>query len=129
MGAPGASSAPPFRRMKYDYQEYIVRGTGTTRHELVHRPIIPVRVIGPTGDDTLLGLADTGADDTLLPDYLIGPLGVVIVPGHQAMIVGFDGGTTVVRYGTADLELPVPGGGYRFSARVGFHASFRVILG
>jgi hypothetical protein len=87
--------------------------------------VIPVRVIGPSGDDNLLGLADTGADDTLLPDVLIGPLGAVITPGDQAVIVGIDGGTTVVRYARVDLELP----GYRWSARVGFHASFSTMLG
>jgi hypothetical protein len=70
-------------------------------------------------------LADTGADDTLLPDYLIGTIGAVLVPGDRAVIGGIDGGTSVVRYGTIDLELP----GYRWSSRVGFHASFNTALG
>jgi len=87
--------------------------------------MIPVRVVGPNGDDNLLALADTGGDDTLLPDYLIKTLGVVIVPGAQAVIAGLGGGTSVVRYGTVDLEFP----GYRWSARVGFHASFNTVLG
>src|SRR5215216_3210698 len=111
MGAPGPSPAHRPRRMRFAYQSYAVRGIGATRYALVHRPIIPIRVIGPNGTDDLLGLADTGADDTLLPDYLIGPLGVVIAPGDQAVIVGIDGGTSLVRYGTVDLELP----GYRWS--------------
>ena len=87
--------------------------------------MIPLRVNGPAGHDSLLGLADTGADDTLLPDFLIGPLGVRIAPGDRAIVVGIDGGTSVVRYGLVDLELP----GDRWSARVGFHASFNTILG
>lgn len=111
--------------MRFVYQAYLVRGIGTNRFATVHRPMIQVRVIGPNGDDKLLGLADTGADDTLLPDYLIGPLGVVVAPGDQAVIVSIDGGTSVVRYGTVDLELP----GYRWSARIGFHANFHTILG
>jgi hypothetical protein len=111
--------------MRFPYQSYPVRGAGTTRSVLVHRPVFPVHVIGLKGDANLMGLADTGADDTLLLDSLIGPLGVVIAPGDQAVIVGIDGGMTVVRYGTVDLELP----GYRWSARVGFHASFRTVFG
>jgi hypothetical protein len=111
--------------MRFSYQTYLVRGVGKSLYAQVHRPVISIRVIGPNGDDVLMGLADTGADDTLLPDFLIGALGVAIVPGDQASIVGIDGGTTVVRYGTVDLELP----GYRWSARVGFHARFNAILG
>jgi Aspartyl protease len=91
--------------------------------------MIPIRVIGPAGDDDLRALVDTGSDDTLLPDSLIGLLGVALRPGDQAVIVGIEGSTTVVRYGTVDLEIPGAGGGYRWSARVGFHASFRVVLG
>jgi hypothetical protein len=111
--------------VRFPYQSYLVRGIGTTRYAMVHRPVIPIRVIGPNGDDNLMGLVDTGADDTLLPDYLIGSLGVTIAPGDQAVIVGIDGGTLLVRYGIVDLELP----GYCWSARVGFHASFSTILG
>src|SRR4051794_25324889 len=120
MGAPGPHPADRPRGMRFPYQSYLVRGIGTTRYAMVHRPVIPVRVIGPDGDDNLMGLVGTGADDTLLPDYRLGLLGVTIVPGDQAVIVGIDGGTVLVRYGTVDLELP----GYRWSARVGFHANF-----
>jgi hypothetical protein len=115
--------------MRFHYHSYPVRGAGTTRYAMVHRPMIPLRVIGPTGEDDFLALADTGADDTLLPDFLIKSLGVIIAPGDQALIVGIDGGRSVVRYGTLDLELPGPGGGYRWSARAGFHANFNAILG
>jgi hypothetical protein len=83
--------------------------------------VIPVRVNGPNCDDDLDALVDTGADDILLPDYLIG---VVVVPGDQTVILGI-GGSVVVRYGTVDLELP----GYGWSARVGFHPGVRAVLG
>src|SRR4051794_26159345 len=124
----GAARPRPADRlggMRFPYQSYLVRGIGTTRYALVHRPVIPVRIIGPKGDDNLLVLADTGADDTLLPDYLIGRLGVVLTPGDQAVIVSIDGSTSLVRHGLVDLVLP----GYRWSARVGFHATFSTNLG
>lgn len=74
--------------MRFTYESYPVRGIGRSRTVLVHRPIVPIRVIGQAGDDRLLGLADTGADDTLLPDYLLESLGIKVVPGDQAVIVG-----------------------------------------
>jgi hypothetical protein len=87
--------------------------------------MIPLRVFGPSGDDDLIGLADTGADDTLLPDILIEELGVVIAASDRVAVGTFDGGVSIVRYGWVDLELP----GYRWSAKVGFHANYKVLLG
>jgi hypothetical protein len=115
--------------IRFPYQSFPVRGTRGAGYDTLHRPMIPIRAIGAAGDDDLRSLVDTGADDTLLPDLLIGLLGVTIRLGDQAVIVGIEGSTTVVRYGTVDLEIPGPGGRYRWSARVGFHASFRVVLG
>jgi hypothetical protein len=115
--------------IRFPYEAYPVRGVGATRHAIVHRPMIPIRIVGPAGRHDLPALVDTGADDSLLPDLLIGLLGVALRPGDHAVIVGIEGSTTVVRYGTIDLEIPGAGGGYRWSARVGFHASFRVVLG
>lgn len=115
--------------MRFAYERYPVRGIGTTRYVIVHRPMVPLRILGRLGSENLLGLADTGADDTLLPDYLIKPLGIVIAPGDQAVIVGIEGGTVVVRYGFVDLELRGPSGSCRWAARVGFHPSFKTILG
>src|SRR4051812_29988541 len=105
MGACCSGTANPPSRVRFAYHSHVVRGVGTARYALIHRPMLPIRVIGPSGDETLLGLADTGADDTLLPDFLIGPLGVAIIPGDHAAIVGINGGTTIVRYGMVDLEL------------------------
>ena len=115
--------------IRFPYQAYPVRGTGSTRHEIVHRPVIPVRITGITGHHDLRGLVDTGANDTVLPDAILEFIGVTFRPGDRAVIVGIEGSTTVVRYGTVDLEIPGAGGGYRWSARVGFHAGFRAVLG
>jgi hypothetical protein len=42
--------------MRFPYQGYPVRGTGSSLYTMVWRPVIPVRVIGPTGDVDLSGL-------------------------------------------------------------------------
>ncbi len=111
--------------MRFLYKPYAVPEIGMTRRILVYRPMVPVRIIGPSGEHELPGLADTGADDVLLPDVLIEELGVVIAPGDRAAVGTFDGGVSIVRYGWVDLELP----GYRWSAKVGFHANYKVLLG
>ena len=36
-------------------------------HGVLYRPEVPIRVIGSTGEVSLFILADTGADETLLP--------------------------------------------------------------
>ncbi len=64
--------------MRFPYRSYPVQGIGTKRYEVVHRPTVLIRMIGPSGEDSLPVLLDTGADDTLLPDILIGKLGVAI---------------------------------------------------
>jgi hypothetical protein len=40
--------------MRFPYQSYPVRGAGTTRSVLVHRPVFSVHVIGPKGDADLM---------------------------------------------------------------------------
>jgi hypothetical protein len=115
--------------MRFLYQAYPVRGVGAAHVAVVHRPAVPVRVIGPAGDGLTYGLADTGADETLLPDRLIDPLGVVIRSGEDATIIAIDGGAVPVRYGAVDLELRRRGAVYRWTARVAFHAGVRTILG
>jgi hypothetical protein len=113
--------------MRFPYQSYPVRGVAA-HLALVHRPALPIRVIGPAGDALAFGLVDTGADDVLLPDRFIEPLGVAIHPEHVT-IGAFGGGAVSVRFGTVDLELRRRGAVLRWSARVAFHAGGRALLG
>ncbi len=115
--------------IRFPYLPFAIPGAGTASFVTIHRPIIPIHALGTSGKDELRALVDTGADDTMLPDSLIDQLGVVIQPGDHAIIIGIEGSKTVARFGTVDLEIPGPGGGYRWSARVGFHAGFRIVLG
>ena len=115
--------------MRFPYQAYPVRGVGAAHVAVVHRPTIPIRVIGRAGDGLAYGLVDTGADETLLPDQFIGPLGVVIRPGDHATIVAIGGGAVPVRYGDVDLDLRQRGEEFRWAARVAFHPGTRAILG
>jgi hypothetical protein len=115
--------------IRFPYEPVLTRGTRAGTVETTYRPMIPIQLFGPAGDHEFTALVDTGADDTLFPDYLIRELGVVIPANDYAAISGIEGSMTLVRYGTIDLLIPEAGGGYRWSARVGFHAGHRVALG
>jgi len=66
--------------MRFPYNAYPVQGIGAAHIAMVYRPTIPIRIIGPIADGLVYGLADTGADETLMPDRLVGLLGAVRVP-------------------------------------------------
>jgi hypothetical protein len=115
--------------IRFPYKASTVRGTRGGASETIYRPMIPIVVYGPDGNYEVMAWVDTGSDDTLFPDNLIRRLGVVLNPNEHAVIAGIEGSMTVVRYGMVDLEIPEQGGGYRWSARVGFHAGPRIVLG
>ncbi len=110
--------------MTFRYQGYPVRGIDGTMTQ-VYRPTIPLRVIGPTGGSMVFGLLDTGADDTLLPDRLLGLLGVGIGPDARIPVWGIGGGTVAADFGAIGLQLR----GHRWSATAGFYSGNRVLLG
>jgi Retroviral aspartyl protease len=113
--------------MRFPYHGYPVPSIGGTGQTLVYRPMAQIRIFGPVGDAIALGLCDTGADDTLLPDSFLSALGVVI-PATTATIAGISGAITV-RFATVDLELSRGKTVVRWSARVGFYNGFKTILG
>jgi hypothetical protein len=115
--------------IRFPYKSLVVRGTRAGSFGTVYRPMIPFHLFGPAGEDEAIGLVDTGSDDTVFPDYLIRVLGVVIAPLDYAAVGGVGNGMELVRYGTIDLAIPGAGGGDRWSARVGFHAGHKVVLG
>jgi hypothetical protein len=104
--------------MRFPYTPFTVQGTIPNAYALSLRPMITVRVIGPAGEDDVFGRVDSGADDTLLPDYLVARLGVAGLSGP--VVIGGIGGATLARFGTVDLELSQGQASTRWSARVGF---------
>jgi hypothetical protein len=83
-------------------------------------PMIQARVIGLTGSETVYGVLDTGAEDTLIPDRLIGRIGVHLKPGDVGDFRTADGRLFEAAYGTVDLEIERGRKLYRWRARVAF---------
>jgi len=116
--------------MRFRYRGYPVPALGIPlAAKIVHRPMVTCRFIDPTGDIVVLGLADTGADETLLPEGFAAALGVALKPGSVA-IGGVGGASIIARYADVDLEIVTPRSArYRWSAEVGFYPGRKVILG
>jgi hypothetical protein len=113
--------------MRFPYKRFPVQGTNPNTTVLSIRPMIDVRVTGPTGDDDVFDRVDTGADDTLLPDRLIASLGITDLTGP--LVIGGVGGATLVRFGTVDLEINQGQTSIRWAARVGFSLHPNALFG
>ncbi len=117
--------------MRFAYRPFEVRPTPAQPGvSVIYRPLIPVRVIGSTGDLALLALLDTGADETLLPGFLVPRIGVEIDPDAQARFRGVGGQLVTASYGRVELEARTRRQSYRWPAMVGFlEGSPAAILG
>src|SRR5262249_33738646 len=71
-----------------------------------HRPVGPFRVIGPRSFLVRDGLLDTGADETVVGDWMAGYLGIDLTqaPEEPVNLVGRPG-TIACRYATVELLI------------------------
>ena len=70
------------------------------------KPILPFTVIGPGGTVTTIGLADTGADDTILPESIAESIGLDLTDaptGHTRGPAGLN--RAALRYAEVTLRL------------------------
>ncbi len=86
------------------------------------RPLVPVRIIGPTGQVRYFprAMLDSAADDTLFPLDLTALIGVVLKPqtGH---VIRWRGQRYPLRFGDGELELTdESGSSWLWPAIVGF---------
>jgi hypothetical protein len=107
--------------VKYRYAPYQVSPSpaepGVT---IAYRPAIPVRIIGLSGSVLLWGVLDTGADESILPAYLLERLQVATRAGDVDVLSGADGRPFVVTYGTVDFEVQLDDHAARWHAKVAF---------
>ncbi len=86
------------------------------------RPVMAVRVTGPTGSRLRDGLLDTGADDTVFTEALATAIGVDLTRAEERQ-VGLAGRSRPVRCRHALVKLRITDGqqeSYEWAAVVGF---------
>ncbi len=86
------------------------------------RPVLAVRITGPTRSLLLDGLLDTGSDDTVFEERVASVIGVDLSHAEERQ-VGLVGRTKLVRCRYAPVELQITDGlreTYRWTATVGF---------
>jgi hypothetical protein len=66
--------------MIYPYSSAISADPQTGDFLVMHRPEIPIRISGPKGSVTLVGLVVTGAEFTLFPESITNQLGIELQP-------------------------------------------------
>ncbi len=75
-----------------------------------YRPIIPVRVFGPSGSHLLDGCVDCGSDDTIFPLSLARKLGVNLTGAPQGEACPVGGSVVAYLFGQRTFDSMV---GYR----------------
>jgi hypothetical protein len=105
--------------MKFPYQRYEVEPSATIPDGVLFRPELPIRVIGLTGDAALLVLADTGADETLLPRSVGELIGAEVDEARTWSVAGFGGQEVAVVLAEVELELGSRAKTHRWRTKVG----------
>jgi len=106
--------------MKFAYREYVSPFPGTSDFRLILRPVITIRIVGPTADPRWDALVDTGADETLLPLSLAGLLGLELDATATSQAAGISGDHLTIRYGEVEFQINDGNETIRWQTIVGF---------
>jgi hypothetical protein len=106
--------------MKFPYRQYLIAPSPTSSTGILHRPEIPLRVIGTTGAVSLDVLVDAGSDDTLFPLSVGRAIGATTFAAQTWTVQGIGGQAVSVVLGEVVLELSDGRQTFRWQVRVGF---------
>jgi hypothetical protein len=106
--------------MKFNYLQYLTQPSPKTPSGILHRPKIPLRIIGGTGLLPTSALVDPGSDETLLPLSVGKLIGAKIDPTQSWQVEGIGGQVVAVILGEVDFELTDGKQTFRWSAKIGF---------
>lgn len=109
--------------VRFKYLPFRTEPSPTIPDGSLHRPMIPIRVIGPVTDWAMFAFVDTGADETTLPRSIGDRVGATIDETVPLPVTGI-GGQTLQGF-SGDIHIEVRQGAelYRWRQRVRF-ASF-----
>ncbi len=107
--------------MIFSYRQYRTKPTPTTG-DILFRPEVSVRFIGPSGEKVILALVDPGSDDSIFPLSIGSLIGVNLDPTKKWRVEGIAGQQVELVPGKVDLELQGSGQIFRWSITMGFIA-------
>jgi hypothetical protein len=106
--------------VRFDYSEREVDPLpGEFGLQVIHEPIVLVRLIGPSQAYLVRGLLDTGASMTLVPRFYFQRLGMSVARSDRVRLRTASGAVDVL-LGALDLELSSGPSSHRWSAQIGF---------
>jgi hypothetical protein len=91
--------------MKFPYSSVITAAPGSSDFYLIRRPEIPVTICGPSGRMTLIGLVDTGSDNTIFPKSVADQLNIATSATAVPTATAFGGQRIEMRTGDVVLML------------------------
>jgi hypothetical protein len=107
--------------MIFPYLRYKVRPTPTIPSGEIYRPLIPIRIYGPTAVVDVFGLIDTGADNVFVSASVARALGIDM-SGRVEQALGAGGHEIDVWPVSIEIEIERGKESYRWQANVGFLA-------
>lgn len=116
-----ARRSPTYRPgpVKFPYGQYEVEPTVAQPDvTVVHRPVIPVRLIGTSAAAVFYGLLDTGADESLIPREIADFIGIEEISDQISTVLSASG-EMPVHYGVMTIECGTEQEQYRWRAAVG----------
>jgi hypothetical protein len=105
--------------MKFPYRQYHTLPSPTVPNGILHRPEIPLRIIGATGGVSVWAMVDPGSDDTLLPLSLGQMIGANMDPTQTWKVEGIGGHASGVILGEVVIELTDSSRVFRWPAKIG----------
>jgi predicted aspartyl protease len=86
--------------MKFDYRQYV-----SDDDIVVYRPVVTLRIIGPSGNVRWDALVDTGSDITLLPSAIGKDIGIDLAVAERSAVRGVGDQSIETRDNRVNLEL------------------------
>jgi hypothetical protein len=108
--------------MRFNYTTIISAAPDSGELVVIFRPEIRITVHGPKGSGDFVGLVDTGADNTILPESIARVLGIHLIAGKGPAATAFGGEQIALSYADVQLELVHPNETLQWLARVFFVA-------
>lgn len=92
--------------MKFPCRAHIGLSPETGDSQILLRPEVLVKIVGPVWSEAFLGLVDSGADNTALPTSVADRIGIALRPAKGPSGAAFDGHELEFQVGQVEFVDP-----------------------